>query len=266
MEIGRSVAAVVGICTLSGLGLMLLAAAAPAEVGYRINEPPSQAQTQSPPSLMSKSAQVEVGSLALSATARVSARTCAGFVLGSGFVVDGQLLTNRHMVEGADEVKVELGEQTILSSVSRSGPDLDLALVVDESLGQALLLDQTWVELRFASANPDVGEPLLFAGHAGGGQTELVVGRVHGYSPGEPYGVSGRVLLIDELTQGGFSGGPVLNSEGEVIAILQGFDRVTELTLAIPVETMAKWIATPNRSQTTGSGVDAQPGVGDSKC
>lgn len=242
---GRVIGLVLGVsaCAVSVLGLV--ARAVPAEENHHTERPVVSIVVADPlPPMPTEQARVFLASLAVDSTARISARTCSGFLLGSGFVADGVLFTNRHMVEGAREAKVELGGQTVFAQVLGTSDIIDLA-----TIDATLLLgpqsprvsdpgpDGPWLHL--ASTNPQIGEPLLLAGHAGGGDTEVVFSRVHTYSSGSPYGVGGEVLLIDTPTEGGFSGGPVLNREGEVVGILQGFDRATGLTLAIPVESMS---------------------------
>lgn len=242
---GRVIGLVLGVsaCVVSILGLV--ARAVPAEENRHTERPlVSVAATHPQPPMPNEQARVFLASLAVDSTARISARTCSGFLLGSGFVAEGVLFTNRHMVEGAREAKVELGGQTVIAQVLGTSDVIDLA-TVDATLLVGPLSrgvfdaesDGSWLHL--ASINPPIGEPLLLAGHAGGGDTEVIFSRVHTYSSGSPYGVGGEVMLIDTPTEGGFSGGPVLNQVGEVVGILQGFDRVTGLTLAIPVESLS---------------------------
>ncbi len=195
-------------------------------------------ETQVAAPTMTSDEQVFVASLAMESTVRVSARTCSGNLIGSGFVLDGVVVTNRHLVDGASAVKIELGSDRTVARVIATSDAVDMALVDARPLVEA---EGGRTLLRWASSNPPIGEALMFAGHAGGGDTQVVVSTVHTYASGGPYGVGGDVLLIDAPTQGGFSGGPVFNRKGEVVAMLQGFDRATDLTLAIPVELMSGW-------------------------
>ncbi len=187
---------------------------------------------------MTSDEQVFVASLAMQTTVRVSARTCSGNLIGSGFVLDGFVVTNRHLLDGASAAKIELGSDRTVARVIATNGDVDMALVDARPLVE---IEDGRSLLHWASANPLVGEALIFAGHADGGETQVVVSTVHTYASGGPYGVGGEVLLIDAPTRGGFSGGPVFNRKGEVVAMLQGFDRATELTLAVPVESMSGW-------------------------
>lgn len=177
----------------------------------------------------------EVSSTAEGQTVRLAARTCEGLLRGSGFVVDGVLLTNAHLVVGADEVKVDRAVAAQLAPVMVREPGLDVAAidVVGSSSGQGL---------QWSSVDPVPGTPVVLAGHPGGeafGTTEAVVQL---RDTGTPWGVDGDVLLIDAVTIGGFSGGPVLDRDGRVVAMLHGFDATTDLTVAIPADELIDWL------------------------
>ncbi len=174
--------------------------------------------------------------LALDATLRVSGRTCEGQMIGSGFVLDGVTITNRHLAEGATELKVDnpsgsAARSAVVVPIARRSTDLDLlsSMAVGESILQA------------ADGNAAVGEQIFVAGHAGGGQTLVLAGTVHLYDLGLPWGYSGEVMLLDVSTTGGFSGGPVLDGEGRVVGILQGYSPNLDLSVAIPIETLRRW-------------------------
>src|SRR5829696_1645619 len=65
------------------------------------------------------------------ATRDALGRTAEGGGTGSGFVWDaaGHIVTNNHVVEGAQEVRVRLGtERTFRASVVGTAPDYDLAV------------------------------------------------------------------------------------------------------------------------------------------
>lgn len=183
---------------------------------------------------MSVEKRVLVGATALQSVVRVSAKTCDGYLVGSGFVVGGNVITNRHLVEGSGQAKVDTGEVLAFADVLSPRDPIDLA-VLDG-------LQVRLPELALAAQDPGIGEAVLFAGHAGGGPIKLQTGAVHTYVDGDAYGISGPLMLIDAPSEPGFSGGPVLNGNGEVVAVLQGFDLVTELTLAIPVTSLSAWL------------------------
>jgi len=67
-------------------------------------------------------------------------------------------------------------------------------------------------------------------------------GRVHLYADGSSYDANGTVMLLDPVTAFGFSGGPVLDRDGRVVAVLMAIDMATDLTLAIPVSELSSWL------------------------
>ncbi len=152
--------------------------------------------------------------------------------------------TNRHLVEGGEAVKFDQLLEPVLAPVRSMSSDLDVATADAVDV----------VRLEFADGNPEIGAIVFVAGHAGGGATQVVEGVVHLYGDGATWGVGGTVMLIDAVTEPGFSGGPVIDADGRVVAMLQGFEPSIGLTLALPVEDLRSWSAidqeaTPVRCQ-----------------
>jgi serine protease Do len=161
--------------------------------------------------------------------------------LGSGFIIsdDGYILTNNHLVTGADEIKVKLSDGREFRGVVKGRDDkLDLALVKIDASGHlpvAPLGD---------SDKTEVGEWVMAIGNPFG-LTQTVTagivsaqGRVIGSGPYDDY------IQTDASINPGNSGGPLFNSDGEVIgintAILAGGQGIG---FAIPIN-MAKAIIT----------------------
>ena len=178
---------------------------------------------------MTRSEEIFVTALAQDSTVRVVSRTCDGSIRGSGFGANGVLFTNKHLTLETAEIKVDQLGQAVLRPVTGRSAVHDIAIA--ESVNVR--------ELTLAAGAPLPGEPVILAGHAGGGELRIIQGVAQAEVAGDAYGIGGRVLLVDATTSGGFSGGPVLNRDGEVVAMLQGFDYVTGLTLAIPAETLS---------------------------
>ncbi len=187
---------------------------------------------------MTDDERIELRALADIATLGVSGWGCDGPLRGSGFVVDGVTYTNRHLVVGGDEVKLDQLVAPVVHRVDRIAADLDVATAPGVDA----------VELEFAAENPAVGTTVVAAGHAGGGATVVSEGVVHLYSDGAPWGIDGTVMAIDTETEPGFSGGPVLDREGRVVAMLQGYEPGLRLTLAVPVEEIRSWSESRERS------------------
>jgi serine protease Do len=136
--------------------------------------------------------------------------------LGSGFIIsaDGYILTNEHVVDGADEIRVKLSDGREFSGEVRGlDPKLDLALVkIDAggSLPMASLGDSEAVK---------VGEWVMAIGNPFGLEQTVTVGivsakgRVIGAGPYDDF------IQTDASINPGNSGGPLFNVQGEVIGI-----------------------------------------------
>ncbi|MDD9892736.1 MAG: DegQ family serine endoprotease [Gammaproteobacteria bacterium] len=135
--------------------------------------------------------------------------------LGSGFIIseDGYILTNHHVVDGADEIIVKLNDQRELEAeIIGSDQRSDVALIKVDAK------DLPTVKL----GNPDDTTP---------GQWVVAIGSPFGFDATVTAGIvsaKGRVLgrqqyvpLIqtDVAINPGNSGGPLFNLDGEVIGI-----------------------------------------------
>jgi serine protease Do len=135
--------------------------------------------------------------------------------VGSGFIVshDGYVLTNNHVIEGADEIIVRLSDRRELkATVVGKDPRSDLAVlkikggdlpVVD--IGQSSELEQgEWV---FAIGSPFGFDYTVTAG---------IVSAIGRALPTENYV---PFIQTDVAINPGNSGGPLFNLEGEVVGI-----------------------------------------------
>jgi S1-C subfamily serine protease len=139
---------------------------------------------------------------------------------GSGFVFDanGYILTNFHVVEGAQSIEVVLGDQSrypgkFIGADQRN----DVAIVKIDPKGKQL------AALPLGdSATLQVGQKVLAIGNPFGFQSTLTTGVVSAI--GRTVQTS-QTTFIDEAIQTdaainrGNSGGPLINSHGEVIGI-----------------------------------------------
>jgi len=166
---------------------------------------------------------------------------------GSGFVIDtkGFILTNNHVVEGAQSIEVVLGDQSRYpAKVVGADPRNDVALIKIEPKNKPL------VALSLGdSSTIQVGQKVLAIGNPFGFQSTLTTGVISAL--GRTVQTS-QTTFIDEAIQTdaainrGNSGGPLINSHGEVIGINSAIYTPTGTTagigFAIPVNT-AKRIA-----------------------
>jgi serine protease Do len=146
--------------------------------------------------------------------------------LGSGFVVDkdGYILTNRHVIEGADQISVTLSNgKTYEAKLVGKDARTDVALIKIEPKEALTILalgnsDQTDVaEWVMALGNPF---GLWQDGTVGG--PSVTVGVVSFKGRGLQLGVRGTavdMIQTDASINPGNSGGPLINTKGEVIGI-----------------------------------------------
>jgi serine protease Do len=137
--------------------------------------------------------------------------------LGSGFIIDkdGYIITNNHVVEGADEIKVKLADgREFKAKVIGRDPKTDLALIKITTLFKNLPV------LPLGDSDKiRVGDWVLAVGNPFGLEhtvTQGIIsatGRVIGSGPYDNF------LQTDAPINPGNSGGPLINLKGEVIGI-----------------------------------------------
>jgi len=136
--------------------------------------------------------------------------------LGTGFIIsaDGYILTNDHVVDGADEIKVKLSDgREFTGEVRGLDPKLDLALVKIEAgddLPMAGLGDSTQLK---------VGEWVMAIGNPFGLEQTVTVGIVSAKGRVIGAGPYDNFIQTDASINPGNSGGPLFNMRGEVVGI-----------------------------------------------
>ncbi len=135
--------------------------------------------------------------------------------LGSGFVInaDGYILTNNHVIEGADEIHVQfVDKRKKEAKVIGSDPKTDIAVIKIEG-GSG-----SYVDIG-DSDRTEVGEWVMAVGNPFGLDSTVTVGvisakgRVIGAGPYDDF------LQTDASINPGNSGGPLFNAQGQVIGI-----------------------------------------------
>jgi len=186
---------------------------------------------------------------------------------GSGFMIDprGYILTNYHVVEGAQSIEVVLGDQTHFPA-KFVGADQrnDVALLkIDPK-------DKRLVALPLGdSGKLQVGQKVLAIGNPFGFQSTLTTGVVSAL--GRTVQTS-QTTFIDEAIQTdaainrGNSGGPLINTHGEVIGINSAIYTPSGTTagigFAIPINTaknIANDLITDGRVHRAYLGVETLP-------
>jgi len=138
--------------------------------------------------------------------------------LGSGFIIDkaGIIVTNNHVIEGADEITVIMSDQTeFTAELLGRDPKADLAVLKIEP-GQTELTAVQWGDsdlMRVGDWSIAIGNPLGLGGTVTAGIISAISRDLRGSSPYVKF------LQTDASINRGNSGGPLFNVEGKVIGI-----------------------------------------------
>ncbi|MEL6438508.1 MAG: HhoA/HhoB/HtrA family serine endopeptidase [Cyanobacteria bacterium J06621_8] len=166
---------------------------------------------------------------------RLERGTGSGFIIGS----DGRLITNAHVVDGAQEVQVTLNDGTSYEGqVLGTDSFTDLAVIKIEA--------QNLPTVNFGNAeNLIPGEWAIAIGNPLGLDNTVTVGIISALDrSSSQVGVPNkrvRFIQTDAAINPGNSGGPLLNSRGEVIGINTAIRADAQgLGFAIPIETAQK--------------------------
>jgi serine protease Do len=136
--------------------------------------------------------------------------------LGSGFIIDkeGYILTNNHVVEKADEIKVKLADdQEFMAKIIGRDPKTDLALI-------KIKADKSFIPLPLGDSDKlEVGEWVVAIGNPFGLGNTVTAGIVSAKYRQIGAGTYDNFIQTDASINPGNSGGPLLNTNGEVIGI-----------------------------------------------
>ncbi len=159
--------------------------------------------------------------------------------MGSGFIIEpnGVILTNAHVVEGADEVRVRLiDRREFKGKVLGADKATDIAVVkIDATKLPAVKLGDP--------REVKVGEWVVAIGSPFGFENTVTAGIVSATSRSLPDGTYVPFIQTDAAVNPGNSGGPLFNLRGEVIGInSQIYSRsggYQGISFAIPVDVAA---------------------------
>lgn len=142
--------------------------------------------------------------------------------VGSGFIVsaDGYILTNHHVVDGADELNVQLEDgRRLPAEIIGSDPQTDVAVIkIDaENLPHAVLGDSEQLrvgDVVFALGNPlDVGQTVTMGIVSAKSRALGILNRTSGGPGYEDF------IQTDAAINLGNSGGPLVDAVGRVVGI-----------------------------------------------
>jgi len=135
--------------------------------------------------------------------------------LGSGFIIskDGYIVTNNHVIKGADQIKVILHDKTEYdATIIGTDPMTDLALIKIKAKKLTPLTFGSSSETEVGSWVVAIGSPFGLEQTVTAGIVSAK-GRIIGSGPYDDF------IQTDASINPGNSGGPLLNLDGEVIGI-----------------------------------------------
>jgi S1-C subfamily serine protease len=179
----------------------------------------------------------------------ISVQLATGGAEGSGFVydLDGRIITNNHVVEGASSIQVTFIDGTVVpATLVGRDPYSDLA-VIDVSVDKSSL-----IPLKLGnSSDLLVGEQVVAIGNPFGLADTMTSGIIS--AVGRQMQATGGYTIVDVIQTDaainpGNSGGPLLNMRGEVVgmntAIVSQTNQFSGIGFAIPSDTIKREVPT----------------------
>jgi S1-C subfamily serine protease len=172
--------------------------------------------------------------------------------LGSGIIIDtqGDILTALHVVQGASRINVTFFDGvTSTASITSSDPTHDIAVLSSQRLPPV-------VAPAVLGSSPQVGDQVFAVGNPLGLVGSLSAGVVSGldrtFMLGNGRTLSG-MIQFDAAVNPGSSGGPLLNTKGQVIGIVTGLanpagtDDFAGIGFAVPIATAGRAAGAPDK-------------------
>jgi serine protease Do len=195
------------------------------------------------------SAVIKAVGMAMPAVVTIASQTSngpfgTGSGVGSGFIYDanGWILTNRHVVDGADKLSVQLDDTRIFDAEVRGIDTLtDLAIVKIDAKDLPTVLLGSSEALELGQLAIAIGNPLgtfentVTTGVVSGLGRQIRAGDVSQTSSEQ----LNNLIQTDAAINPGNSGGPLINSAGQVIGIntaVATADKAQGIGFAIPID------------------------------
>ncbi len=170
--------------------------------------------------------------------------------LGSGVIIDtrGDILTALHVVQGASRIEVSFYDGTTGTALIKSAdPSDDIAVLTAAALPRV-------VAPAVLGSSPEIGDEVFAVGNPLGLDGSLTAGVVSGlnrtFRLADGRTLSG-MIQFDAAVNPGSSGGPLLNTQGQVIGIVTGLanpagtDNFAGIGFAVPIATAGQSAGAP---------------------
>jgi 2-alkenal reductase len=168
---------------------------------------------------------------------------------GSGFIWDsqGHIVTNDHVVRGADELRVTFADGVeIPAKIIGTDPDSDLAVIkVDPKLVKLIPVEQGNIdEVQVGQRAIAIGNP--FGKEQRGTMTSGIVSAIGRSIPAVTGFQIPEAIQTDAAINPGNSGGPLLNDRGQIIGVNAQIQSATNsnagVGFAVPISTVQRVI------------------------
>jgi len=167
--------------------------------------------------------------------------------LGSGTIINdkGDILTSLHVVDKATKISLTFADGTKAEGkIISSQPDIDIAMVSSSALPEAIV-----PAIIGNSGAMKVGDEAYVVGNPFGLYSSMSAGVISAFNrvyqpPNHPAPIRG-LIQFDAAANPGNSGGPLLNSNGNVIGVVTGIVNPTKdnffigIGFAVPINVAA---------------------------
>lgn len=145
-------------------------------------------------------------------------------------------MTNRHVVEGADDLELTTWDgRDLQAGITSASYYDDIAVIQTDAYGLP-------TPQRRPTRLPP-GSLIRVVGYPEGGQLTITAGVTLDYVSGGKYEQAGSVLRARVRIEHGNSGGPVLDSHGRLVGIVFAKETATGDALIIPVEDVSSLVS-----------------------